>query len=92
MSQASTGNSEAFNADADVQSEAAPGPYDPKLHKQLKALADHAVLSVELAERQIADLQEALEMRRQHAQDQADELRAYEDRHDTHQLSEDAQE
>jgi hypothetical protein len=63
------------------------GPHNPQLHEQLKAIAEHAELSVELAERQIADLQEAMEARRQHAREAADELRAYEDRYDINQTN-----
>lgn len=86
MSSTAAADGQAFDAQPDT-SDNNPGAYDPKLHEQLKALADHAELSVELAERQIEELQEALEGRRTHAREQAEELRAYEDRHDVHETN-----
>lgn len=85
MTQASQGNGEALNATVATAEAADVGAYDSRLHAQLKALAEHAQLSVELAEQQIASLQEAMQGRRTHAQEQADELRAYEDLHDVHE-------
>jgi hypothetical protein len=96
MSQSASGGGQAFNAGVDAVDGPAGGddgvriendPYRENVHVQLRAVAEHAELSVELAERQIADLQEAMEGRRAHAQEAADELRAYEDRHDVHQTN-----
>lgn len=88
MTSTGQASGEAFDATAETaDSTGDVGAYDPRLHEQLKALAEHAQLSVDLAEQQIASLQEAMEGRRAHAQDAADELRAYEDRHDVNQTS-----
>lgn len=78
MSQAAGGSGEAYDAQA---SSGDSGVYDEKLHRQLKAVADHAELSVGLAEQQIEQLQEALEGRREHARQTAAELAEYEQRH-----------
>lgn len=87
MTSTGQASGEAFNAEVATSENADVGAYDPKLHQQLKALADHAALSVELAQQQIEHLHEAMEGRRAHAEEQADELHAYEQRHGVQPLA-----
>jgi hypothetical protein len=94
MTSIASGNGQAFDAEVHTEdgntptSIPGPGVYSPALHAQLKALAEHAEMSIGLAEQQIAHLQEALEGRRKHAEEQAAELRRYEDLHDVHDVPE----
>jgi hypothetical protein len=85
MGSSAGGGGQAFDADAAVDGTGEQEQYRPDMHAQLRAVAEHAALSVELAESQIASLQEAMQARREHAQEAAAELQAYEDRYDVHQ-------